>query len=197
MPVILLSSLGDDRAKAHVGLFSAVLTKPVKQALLLKQISNLFNIQAAKDIVAEVTHTQKLLSTDFANHHPMKILVAEDNAVNMKLAQRVLSKLGYVAGAASNGAEVLRAITEDHYDVILMDVQMPEMDGLEATKIIRSQHVAQPFIIAMTANAMQGDREICIQAGMDNYISKPLHIEELTKMLSTYSAHLIANRKAS
>jgi signal transduction histidine kinase/ligand-binding sensor domain-containing protein/DNA-binding response OmpR family regulator len=197
LPVILLSSLGDDRSKAHIGLFSAVLTKPVKQALLLKQISAILGKSEHRININEISNTERLLTTDFADKNPMKILVAEDNPVNMKLAQRVLQKLGYKAGAASNGAEVLKAITTDYYDVILMDVQMPEMDGLEATRTIRSQHGAQPFIIAMTANAMQGDREICIEAGMDNYISKPLHIEELTKMLTNCGAQFAEKRKAS
>ncbi len=120
-----------------------------------------------------------------AKRRPLRILLAEDNAVNQKVALRLLSQMGYRADVAANGIEAVQAVDRQMYDVILMDVQMPEMDGLEATRKIRDQgdRIIQPSIIAMTANAMQGDREICIAAGMDDYVSKPIRVEELVAAL--------------
>ena len=121
-----------------------------------------------------------------AQQLPLRILLAEDNATNQKLALRLLQRLGYRADVAANGLEVLGALQRQAYDVVLMDVQMPELDGLAATRRIRLElpDEAQPYIIAMTANAMQGDREICLAAGMDEYVSKPIRIEALVNALS-------------
>jgi CheY-like chemotaxis protein len=108
----------------------------------------------------------------------------EDNAVNQKLALRVLEQMSYRADVASNGIEAVESIQRQTYDVILMDVQMPEMDGLDATREIRKlANVTQPHIVAMTANALEGDREMCIAAGMDDYISKPIRVNELVEAL--------------
>jgi CheY-like chemotaxis protein len=106
--------------------------------------------------------------------------------VNQKLALRLLAQMGYRADVAANGLEALQALERQPYDVILMDVQMPEMDGLEATRQIGARWAgsARPRIIAMTANAMQGDREVCLAAGMDDYVSKPIRVEELVQALS-------------
>ena len=124
---------------------------------------------------------------------PLRILLTEDNATNQKLALHLLKRLGYRADVAANGIEVLDALRQRPYDVIFMDVQMPEMDGLEATRRIRRNDlidprhltgpISQPRVIAMTANAMQGDRETCLEAGMDDYISKPIRVEELVAAL--------------
>jgi CheY-like chemotaxis protein len=112
----------------------------------------------------------------------LRILMAEDNLVNQKVALSMLKRLGYRADVANNGLEVLRALQEKPYDVVLMDVQMPELDGLEATRRIRDSGM-DTRIIAMTAHALEGDREECLQAGMNEYISKPIKIEELRKAL--------------
>ncbi|MDX2168087.1 MAG: histidine kinase N-terminal 7TM domain-containing protein [Deltaproteobacteria bacterium] len=115
---------------------------------------------------------------------PLRILLAEDNQVNQKVALRMLSRLGYAADLAGNGVEALAAVRRAAYDVVLMDMQMPEMDGLEATRRIRdAADVAQPRIIAMTANAMEGDREACLAAGMDDYLAKPVRIDDLSAAL--------------
>ena len=120
-----------------------------------------------------------------AERHPLRILLAEDNAVNQKLALRLLAQMGYRADVAANGLEAVQSVQRQAYDVVLMDVQMPEMDGLEATRRIRSEGAphGQPRIIAMTANAMQGDREACIAAGMDDYVTKPIRVEALVEAL--------------
>mgnify|MGYP002777005826 CR=1 FL=1 len=115
--------------------------------------------------------------------HPLRILLAEDNVVNQKVALHLLSRLGYRADVAGNGLEVLAALARQTYDVILMDVQMPDMDGLEATKQI-VQQPDRPYIIAMTANAMEGDRQLCLEAGMNDYLSKPIRIDALKSVLS-------------
>lgn len=111
----------------------------------------------------------------------MHILLAEDNPVNQKVALRMLERIGFSAEVANNGVEALAALERAHYDVILMDMQMPEMDGLEATRRIVEKYPEseRPYIIALTANAMQGDRERCIAAGMNDYISKPIRMEDL------------------
>ncbi|HEY0054918.1 MAG TPA: response regulator, partial [Pedobacter sp.] len=129
------------------------------------------------------------LSIDFAKENPLKILIAEDDAMNQKMVIKVLNKLGYEPKMTSNGNEVLEEVSLNNYDVILMDVQMPEMDGLEATKMIRLCLSVQPTIIAMTANTLQGDRDMCIRAGMDDYISKPVKLEELVNVLEKWSMH--------
>jgi signal transduction histidine kinase/CheY-like chemotaxis protein/ligand-binding sensor domain-containing protein len=184
IPIILLSSVGDDRPKIHAELFSSVLTKPVRQNILHRHILN--HLTEQKLVSDAVNHKQKL-SVDFSARFPLRILITEDNPVNQKLAERILTKLGYVPAKAMNGIEALNALGENNYDVILMDIQMPEMDGLEATRRIRKSGGQQPVIIAMTANAMQGDREVCMQAGMDDYISKPINLENLIVVLEKWA----------
>jgi CheY-like chemotaxis protein len=185
LKIILLSSVGDDRSESNTDLFDAVLTKPVKQHILRKQILNqLTGIQ--NNLSTEGAITDKKLSVDFALKHPLNILIADDNPVNQKLAERVLTKLGYEPSMASHGQEVLNALKQNFFDVILMDIQMPVMDGLEATRKIRQQAKPQPIIIAMTANAMAGDKEICLQSGMDDYISKPIRLETVVTVLEKW-----------
>lgn len=131
-------------------------------------------------------------------HINMRILLAEDNAVNKKVVSRMLGKLGYRADMAADGVEVLRALKRQNYDLVLMDIQMPEMDGLEAASQIRKLWPAaeQPRIIALTAYALEGDREKCLEAGMDGYISKPIKMEDLRAALLCCEAH-IAERSGS
>jgi CheY-like chemotaxis protein len=189
LPVILLSSVGDERNKKYSGLFKSILTKPIKQEMLCKLLINELRGGKTKP-AAEIQPVQQKLSENFATEHPLKILVAEDNAINQKLTLKILSKLGFKAALAENGHEVLEMSCQHPYDVILMDVQMPEMDGLEATRMIRKAMEVQPVIIAMTANAMKEDKDECLKAGMDDFLSKPVKLEELVNMLTKWSLQI-------
>jgi CheY-like chemotaxis protein len=165
-------------------LFAYVLTKPVKQQLLFNKVNRLL-----KNIpVSPVPKYDKLLDAKFAAQFPFKILVAEDNPINQKLIQRVLNKLGYEIDLADNGIQAVGMMAANGYNLVFMDVQMPEMDGLDATSNIRKQGYTQPYIIALTANAMREDREACIKAGMDEYLAKPMKIEKLTEVIEQASA---------
>lgn len=185
LPIILLSSVGDERNKQYEGLFRSILTKPIKQEMLCKLIIN--ELRGKAKPVNELQTSKQKLSIDFSKEHPLKILVAEDNLVNQKLTLKILSKLGFEAALAENGSVVVEMASQQPYDIILMDVQMPEIDGLEATRIIRQGMEVQPTIIAMTANAMKEDRDECLKAGMDDFLSKPVKLEELVNMLAKWS----------
>ena len=133
----------------------------------------------------KTAQTASTFDREMGQKLPLRILLAEDNTVNQILGIRLLDRLGYRADIAANGFEALDALRRQPYDVVLMDVQMPDMDGLEATRKIVGEWSSQkrPRIIAMTANAMQGDREMCLEAGMDDYISKPIQTEKLITAL--------------
>lgn len=192
LPIILLSSIGDESKKKYPDLFNTVLNKPVKQQQLCRAIQSALRPDVKKVPVAvEALQPKQVLSEHFAEKYPLQILIAEDNIVNQKLTIRVLNKLGYQKiDVAQNGVETIEKFTEQFYEVILMDVQMPEMDGLEATRRIRAMNGRRPIIIAMTANAMQGDREECLQAGMDDYISKPIKLELAVNILEKWALEL-------
>ncbi|GAB2536064.1 hybrid sensor histidine kinase/response regulator [Spirosoma aerophilum] len=194
VPIILLSSMGDESRKTHVSLFTAILTKPVHQQHFAQVIQQALKAQRPADQVA-APRSESLYAPDLAERFPLRILVAEDNLINVKLMVRVLNKLGYSPVVANNGHEVLACLPQG-FDLILMDVQMPEMDGLEATRLIRQQAIPQPYIIALTANAMQEDRGICLEAGMDDYVTKPPDIGLLTKSFQQLSLN-IRNREVS
>ncbi len=191
LKIILLSSLGDDSYKARKDLFASVLTKPVKQNMLYKHIFAQFKENSR--VVAEEASAKQGLESDFSRKYPMTILVVEDNLVNQKLTERVLTKLGYTPDIVANGELAVSAVENRQYDLVLMDVQMPVMDGLEATRILRTNPIPQPVIIAMTANAMQGDRDECLNAGMDDYISKPIKIQDLVVLLEKWAGARKAN----
>lgn len=183
MPIVLLSSLGHDSKKKHPDLFTAILTKPVKQVQLYRTLVMVLQPQTKFE-----QKSTSLLNKEFAAAHPLNILVAEDNEINQLLIMKVLDRLGYHPALATTGTDVVRLLTQQYYDVILMDVQLPEMDGLEATRYIREHHTKQPKIVAMTAGAMVEDREKCYKAGMDSFLSKPIKIEALMDILKDISA---------
>ncbi|SKB81965.1 hybrid sensor histidine kinase/response regulator [Dyadobacter psychrophilus] len=182
LPIFLLSSVGDDRRRNFKDLFAAILTKPVKHHQLGQLIQMELKNQgdSARQVLPPV---QSPLSEDFAVQYPLQILIAEDNQINEMLFVRILGKLGYTPVITRDGVEVVARTFSEKFDVVFMDVQMPEMDGLEATRRIRKQRIDQPYIIAMTANAMKEDREECLAAGMDDYISKPLRYDDITSSL--------------
>ena len=186
IPLVLLSSTGsrDSRAARPAGGFAAALVKPVRQSQLF---DTLITVLAAGEACPDLGAVEKVESATRVEPLGLRILLAEDNLTNQKLALRLLGKWGCRADAVANGMEALDALAQKPYDAVLMDVQMPEMDGLEATAAIRCREAAgggPPAvfhipIIAMTANAMQGDRERCLEAGMDDYVSKPIRPQDL------------------
>ncbi|MDM4767756.1 GAF domain-containing protein [Pelomonas sp. SE-A7] len=181
LPLVLFSSLG--RREAEDGLFAAHLAKPLHQSQLFDTLVNLLSGEARPERAAAPRAAS--IDAQMAARHPLRILLAEDNAVNQKLALRLLSQMGYRADVAGNGLEALECLQRQAYDLVLMDVQMPEMDGLEASRRINQRWTngARPRIVAMTANAMQGDREECLAAGMDDYITKPIRVDALVGAL--------------
>ena len=181
IPIVLLSSVGEETRKNCAGIFSTILTKPVKQQQLLKVIQ--MELRNLTESVDPVPRTREL-SACFAQEYPLRIMVAEDNLINQKLISRVLGQLGYSIELVENGRVALDRInTAGLFDVILMDIQMPEMDGLETTAAIRQLQIPQPVIIALTANALIEDMEACLHAGMDDYLSKPLNLNDLKESL--------------
>jgi PAS domain S-box-containing protein len=185
LPLVLFSSLGRREIGPDSSIFTAQITKPIKPSQLFDALMTIF---AEQPISVRKCDTGGLAQLDpqMAQRLPLRILLAEDNAVNQKVALRLLERLGYRADVAANGLEALDALQRQPYDVVLMDVQMPEMDGLEASRRIKQNWPlgARPRIIAMTANAMQGDREKCLAAGMDDYITKPVRVEALVEALN-------------
>jgi CheY-like chemotaxis protein len=181
--LVLSSSLSIREAGVEAGFFSGFLMKPIRPSMLLDSLMTI--LASGEQKIEETTLTAPTLDAEMGSRHPLHILVAEDNVVNQKLALRLLSQMGYRADVAANGLEAIGALERQPYDVVLMDVQMPEMDGLEASRQICSRwpRDVRPRIIAMTANAMQGDREMCLEAGMDDYISKPVRVNELVSAL--------------
>ncbi|MDX2469110.1 MAG: response regulator, partial [SAR324 cluster bacterium] len=144
-------------------------------------------LSQADDPGAKKPEKKHLISPEFAKEYPMRILLAEDNLTNQKLAVKVLAKLGYEVAVANNGLEAVQAMENVDYDMILMDLQMPEMDGVEATKKILGEMKKPVKIIALTANAAAGVREECEAVGMVDFLNKPMNIMELTKKLAQHS----------
>ena len=182
LPLVLCSSLGRPELESDGAVFAAQLAKPLKPSQLYDALLGIFAGQAR---LTRSTEAPAELDPRMAERLPLRILLAEDNAVNQKLALRLLAQLGYRADVAGNGLEAIAALERQRYDVVLMDVQMPELDGLEAARAIcqRWTRSERPHLIAVTANAMQGDREQCLEAGMDDYISKPIRVPELVAAL--------------
>jgi len=181
LPLLLLASARprDPRAAAT---FAAVLTKPVKPSRLYDALVDALGESVTR--AARAPDTAGSLDSGFGERTPLRILVAEDNSVNQKVIARMLQRFGYEADLVVNGVDALEAMRSTPYDVVFMDVQMPELDGLEATRRARaSTSYGNAFIIPLTANATGEDRAICLDAGMDAYMSKPVRLENLREML--------------
>jgi signal transduction histidine kinase/DNA-binding response OmpR family regulator len=189
LPLVLFSSLGRREVGDAESLFNAYLSKPIHQSQLFDTLVSLLARDThAKPAASAAAKPQ--IDSSMAARHPLRILLAEDNAVNQKLALRLLQQMGYRADLASNGIEAVESVQRQAYDVVLMDVQMPELDGLDATRQICTllDSPMRPRIVAMTANAMQGDREMCMDAGMDDYLTKPIRVDRLVEALNSVPA---------
>jgi PAS domain S-box-containing protein len=194
-PLVLLTSLGGLTAIEGPAQqsFSAYIAKPIKRSQLFDVLTN---ILSSGEVAARPLFTERKLDPGLAHRLPLKILVVEDNSVNQLLMLRILEKMGYVGDTAGNGREALEALERRRYDIVFMDVEMPEMNGIEATKTIVNTWPEQerPFIIGTTAYALESDARECLEAGMDAYLSKPIKIEELQKMVKQWGETRLRGR---
>lgn len=183
-PLVLLSSHGGLNKKEEIEqVFQATITKPIREEKLLRTLHTILSPQVVESVGPETSKFED--ANDLASKYPFRILLAEDNLVNQKVARRMLQKLGYEIDVVNNGREAISALEKQSYNLVLMDIQMPEMDGIKATQYIRKQFLPhnQPIIIALTANAITGDREKYLAEGMDDYVSKPIRQKELKAVL--------------
>lgn len=183
--VLFLTPMGQPCTIADENQNCYCFNRPYHISQLRYQLAEIFHSSGGNGRLPATASTKSQFNKKLAGDHPLRILLAEDNLINQKVALRMLERLGYSADVAANGLEAVQALTLRPYDLILMDIQMPEMDGIEATRRIRQNWSPdfQPRIVAMTANALAGDRETYLTNGMDDYISKPIKVEELTRVL--------------
>jgi PAS domain S-box-containing protein len=189
-PLLLVTPLGQQFTVSEKYASCYYLNRPYHMNQLYQQLTLAFSHEVGNGRSQPITTpTKSQFNKAQGSEHPLRILLAEDNLINQKVALRMLERLGYNADVAANGREAVEALTRQPYDLILMDIQMPEMDGMQATQQIRRGWLPnqQPRIVAMTANALAGDRETYLASGMDDYVSKPVKIEELTRVLQLTS----------
>ncbi len=189
-PLILLAPLGHRLTPSEAELFTETVTKPVKPAALRAALRRALAPAPAPSPASPPPSSPSPVS------RTERVLLVEDNAVNLKVARLMLARLGYRADVAGNGVEALDALARQPYDIVLMDVEMPEMDGLEATRRLRAHPPAgaRPAVIALTANALDGDRDACLAAGMDDHVGKPIRAEELAAALDRALVRLARER---
>ncbi len=184
LPVIMLTSLGNMPGANQRELYSAFITKPARQSQLYYTVSRLLSAYARQKEVMNNNNTE-LLQASFRKD--IKILVAEDNLVNQKVARSILNNIGFQVEVVTNGFEAIQLMEQQEFDLVFMDMQMPEMDGLQATRVVRKLPIAkQPIIVAMTANAMSEARDICLDVGMNDYIAKPVKINDIRAMIKKW-----------
>jgi PAS domain S-box-containing protein len=196
LPLLLYSSIGSSVLRSEINrYFKGHINKPIRHDVLLNRMVNILEMRTAKTAEKQVESNNP--PNQIARDYPMQILLAEDNLINQKLAERVLEIFGYTIDIAENGKQAIEMMLEKQYDLILMDVMMPDVDGLEATRKIREiiPESMQPVIIAVTANALKGDRELCLDAGMNDYISKPINTQELRDLLVMYGDQIRKKRR--
>lgn len=182
LPIVLLTQLGERLTNGNQPPQVATVTKPIHASQLHDA---LVTVIRGRPTSARRVGTSYVVDSRLAQRHPLRILLAEDNIINQKVVGGILSKYGYRIDVAANGLEVLDALNRQSYELILMDINMPDMDGFTTTEIIRSSWplTAQPQIVALTANALQGDNQRCLDAGMNGYLRKPLEVPELIAAL--------------
>jgi two-component system sensor histidine kinase/response regulator len=185
----MLTSAGHrgDAARCQELGVAAYLLKPIRQSELREAIARVLGAREQKGAIPLITRYSLQDARDPSAF--LRVLLAEDNPVNQRLATRLLEKRGHRVAVVVNGREVLEALEKESFDLVLMDVQMPELDGLEATAAIREREKGSGIhqaVIALTAHAMKGDRERCMAAGMDGYLSKPIRPQELDAILESY-----------
>ena len=186
LPLLFLTPLGKQTAVFDLFPESHCLNVPYHLEQLYQRLNSFFSTEHGQNgRTAAPSPSTSQFKSNLGIEHPLRILLAEDNLINQKVALRMLERLGYSADVAANGLEVIEALTRQAYDLILMDIQMPELDGLQATQRVRQEWPPeqQPHIVAMTANALVGDRETYLTNGMDDYVSKPVRVEDLMRIL--------------
>jgi CheY-like chemotaxis protein len=185
LPLVMLTSLNKQEIcqQSQENNFAAIVSKPIQQSQLYGILMQIFTGRPLKVVDSSLLPSSRQI---LAQSLPLRILVAEDASINQEVIRLLLEKLGYQADIVSNGVETLKYLRRQSYDVVLMDIQMPQMDGLEATRQICQEWPTQtrPRIIAMTAEVAPGDREKCLKAGMSDYIAKPIRLEELRKAIA-------------
>ncbi|GAB5562362.1 MAG: hypothetical protein SynsKO_40090 [Synoicihabitans sp.] len=195
---ILLVSLERLRSEsARAASIDGVITKPFRPASVLESLVRSVSGHSAREKRSATSSPFGSEGNKLADRLPLRLLVVDDNAVNLKVACMLLKRLGYTADSVGNGREALQVLEDKDYDIILLDVQMPEMDGYETARAICEKwtklDTPRPRMVAMTGNAMQGDRELCLEAGMDDYVSKPVQVVELTAALEKWAPTAIAD----
>ncbi|WP_052019604.1 response regulator [Paenibacillus sp. JCM 10914] len=190
LPMIMLSSVRLDAHDMELeSLYAAVVTKPVREQQLVDvMLTSLYE----NHMVPSKHRSPSVLDATLSERLPLRILIAEDNMVNQKLLLRILQKMGYTADVVGNGLEAYQALQSCHYDLVFMDVQMPVMNGFEATRMIlqRMEEAKRPVVIAVTANARREDREQCLEAGMNDYLSKPLRLDDVQRTVEHWAREI-------
>jgi CheY-like chemotaxis protein len=185
-PLLLLTCTGDLLSGEEASLFEHQISKPIKHSVLF---NSLLKVTGNGNEPLRRT-CEKKMDAGLAQKNPLRILMAEDNLINQKVGLLMLSRLGYTANAVPNGKRALEALDKAVYDLVLMDIQMPEMNGIEATRLIRETFgEKRPVIVALTAEALEGDEQRFLNAGFDNYLSKPLQPQKLQKILEAIVPH--------
>ena len=189
--IVILTSITQEKEMRHEARaygVNTVLNKPIKPSVLYRTLIEAFRSEKAQRVAVTAGSSNGNGDAEEVAVKSSRVLLAEDNVVNQKVAVRLLQRLGYRPDVVANGLEVLDALRRQPYDLVFMDVQMPEMDGYTATRRLRQEvpEQQQPYVVAMTANAMQGDKEHCLEAGMDAYLSKPVKLEDLRAVLGRF-----------